>query len=492
MQKEKMNKKNKGITLIALIITIIVMLILVGVTVTVALNGGLFATAKQATNGTQIAQQNEEQLSNGEIEVEGISYDSIQDYLERDNELGVDLNYYSDAITAINVINNSDYEENEQMTTKDEASVGLYIDENDIPNLVILKDTTLDTTLEPSSDMILNLGGKTLTFNNENSIKVTSCDITIDGSINGSKMIISNEDKKTTLAQVNNGSLTLNGGIYETTSKNVGTETEPNASILVGDNGNLTVNNANIAAEDIGDGTVVGILVEAGGSAVVSNSDIEASAFNSLGNDGIRNKGTMTLNNTNVSGYANYTANAAGTAYATNSRGINNEGIMTLKNCNVYGAHSGIRSPGTLYIDGGIYEGYGHGGIYFAGGNTTSYVKNATIRFTDMKVGYADSVAGTNSAGFYIGGANQIIVYMDNCELYGPRYPAVLRSSGGESNNALYISNSDVNTGEGIYLRNDGSTNKIYIGIGNNFNAEDDAQGAEETDVDYSTLFPNY
>lgn len=46
--------KENGITLIALIITIIVMLILVGVTVSVALNGGLFETAQDAANRTQI------------------------------------------------------------------------------------------------------------------------------------------------------------------------------------------------------------------------------------------------------------------------------------------------------------------------------------------------------------------------------------------------------------------------------------------------------
>ena len=55
-------KKQKGITLIALVITIIVMLILVGVTVTVSLNGGLFTTAKEATSETQIAQEKEELL----------------------------------------------------------------------------------------------------------------------------------------------------------------------------------------------------------------------------------------------------------------------------------------------------------------------------------------------------------------------------------------------------------------------------------------------
>lgn len=46
-------KKQKGITLIALIITIIVMLILVGVTVTTAINGGLFEKARIAAAGTQ-------------------------------------------------------------------------------------------------------------------------------------------------------------------------------------------------------------------------------------------------------------------------------------------------------------------------------------------------------------------------------------------------------------------------------------------------------
>jgi len=52
-------KNQKGITLIALIITIIVMLILVGVSVTVALNGGLFKTAQEAAKKTETAKQEE-------------------------------------------------------------------------------------------------------------------------------------------------------------------------------------------------------------------------------------------------------------------------------------------------------------------------------------------------------------------------------------------------------------------------------------------------
>ena len=53
----------KGITLIALIITIIVMLILVGVTINVALNGGLFDKAKTASEQTQRETDKEHLLS---------------------------------------------------------------------------------------------------------------------------------------------------------------------------------------------------------------------------------------------------------------------------------------------------------------------------------------------------------------------------------------------------------------------------------------------
>ena len=56
-------RENKGITLVALIITIIVMMILVAVSVTVALDGGLFNTAKKAASETQARAEEEMLLS---------------------------------------------------------------------------------------------------------------------------------------------------------------------------------------------------------------------------------------------------------------------------------------------------------------------------------------------------------------------------------------------------------------------------------------------
>jgi len=76
-------KNSKGITLIALIITIIIMLILVGASVTVALNGGLFNTAKDAQAKTQEERNKELVLDGGQVEIDGEIYNSIEDYINK-------------------------------------------------------------------------------------------------------------------------------------------------------------------------------------------------------------------------------------------------------------------------------------------------------------------------------------------------------------------------------------------------------------------------
>ena len=77
---KKLNKQ-KGITLIALVITIIVMLILVAVTISMAINGGLFEKAGKATGDTKNAMDAEQQLADGRIQIAGKVYESIDDYL---------------------------------------------------------------------------------------------------------------------------------------------------------------------------------------------------------------------------------------------------------------------------------------------------------------------------------------------------------------------------------------------------------------------------
>ena len=75
-----MMKGQKGITLVALVITIIVMLILVGVSVTVAINGGLFDKAKDA--GNQYKDAAAEEAAGNILKNTTGEYISINDYID--------------------------------------------------------------------------------------------------------------------------------------------------------------------------------------------------------------------------------------------------------------------------------------------------------------------------------------------------------------------------------------------------------------------------
>jgi len=110
MQKGKMRQNAKGITLIALIITIIVMLILVGVSVTVALKGGLFSTAQEVTAKTEIERDRELALDEGRIKVNGVWYDSLQKYvdgIESDNQNDTEEGETVEKGTALTVTENA-------------------------------------------------------------------------------------------------------------------------------------------------------------------------------------------------------------------------------------------------------------------------------------------------------------------------------------------------------------------------------------------------
>ena len=72
-------EQNRGITLVALIITIVVMLILVAVSVNVVIKGNLIGTAEKTVEKyNKVA---EEEGNSGVIEIDGKKYNSIEDYI---------------------------------------------------------------------------------------------------------------------------------------------------------------------------------------------------------------------------------------------------------------------------------------------------------------------------------------------------------------------------------------------------------------------------
>ena len=81
-------RKNKGITLVALIITIVVMLILVAVSVNVVIKSNLIGTAEKTVDKYKTAAEEE---GKGEaIEINGKKYASIEDYIEGNEQYDPD------------------------------------------------------------------------------------------------------------------------------------------------------------------------------------------------------------------------------------------------------------------------------------------------------------------------------------------------------------------------------------------------------------------
>ena len=161
--------------------------------------------------------------------------------------------------------------------------------------------------------------------------------------------------------------------------------------------------------------------------------------------------------------------------------GVENGGVCHLKNANISGTHSAVRNDanGKLYVDGGLYTGYSHGGFYFAhGADGVAYVNDATLRdghyegiFTDVFNGSTEGVEILG--GFYMGGGtgdnhSNMTSWLDGCTFDVTNRAFVLRGTDGETNNTVNISNSTVLDAANHPIRIDNDTMRVNIGIGGN------------------------
>ena len=201
---------------------------------------------------------------------------------------------------------------------------------------------------------------------------------------------------------------------------------------------------------------------------------------NNYGNTwGILNLGKTVISNTNIFSDAGNSSAAQDNGYGY-SLGINNGGELKFYSGSVYGTHSGMQnmSDAKLYVYGGTFDGFGHGGIYFCQGpNGEAYVQNATLKSGEYNGKHDSSKFKTWHGGsFYIGGGQDANnsnnkVYMDRCTLSSVSGTVgVLRGTSGETNNQLYISNSTIENGKKIRI--DGK-NKLFVGKGINITETD-------------------
>lgn len=441
--------------------------------------------------------------------------------------LGKRYGYYS-IENAINDINSGNIgASNEEADISDGLPLRLclYTNSRGIPVLELASDIyDITTPLKITKNMILNLNGNTLYFGIGGSLEFTSTvtRAVIDGRINGSaikKLLTETGNTAIEHLVVIDGSVTIKGGTYKNIIVNAQTaamcfnigatggvemsdcdiegETEATLLYTIQNKGVLRMSNCKVKSETI-EAVAVGLYTTTSGRTTLTKCNFEVESVLAAP-IGINNKGTTTMTDcemwagsqgaifdafTNNGGTATlinskiFADSVSGNGDGASATGILSTGNITIKDCEVYGTFSGVCiRDGSSHIDGGIYEGVGHGGFYFNNPGGTSYIEDAIIRNTKYVGRYKnlfDYDTQYNVTAFYVGGGedySNISVYIDNCEIDGGKgNPFVLRGTDGEQNNAVYLSNCKV-SGDGV-IRIDNDTLKLYVGKHNNVTAE--------------------
>ncbi len=145
-----LKNRNKGITLIALVITIIILLILAGISISALINQGLFKNAKAAQNATEKAEVEQEKVLN-EYEEEINKYLSNNDIVEEKEIKASDIASAEDK--------NEYYGKRVEYTPMNGATVAnwkiFYADEN---NIYLIADDYVETKYLPNAT---NVKGET-------------------------------------------------------------------------------------------------------------------------------------------------------------------------------------------------------------------------------------------------------------------------------------------------------------------------------------------
>lgn len=242
------------------------------------------------------------------------------------------------------------------------------------------------------------------------------------------------------------------------------------------------------------------------GTVTINKSCIKSDAYNYLAKGIELRAGNLNVNNTSVNATAHEGSSASSTGIGTyngtflhitdstiladstsncieagnNTGGIANGGTAYLENVKIFGNHCAVQNNYKLYVKGGIYTGYCHGGFYFCHGpEGEAFVNDAILRGGHYEgiFDYSNIPDNIKLSTMYIGGgtdenSSNLTAYLDGCffDASDCHRAIVVRGSLGEQNNTLNISNCTLTNGtlnQGT-IRIDNETLKLNIGRGCN------------------------
>ena len=403
--------------------------------------------------------------------------------------------------------------------SQDTAVVSLYVDDNGLPNIVLLQNTSITSGLSFKRNAVLDLNGHKITAELGNpeshayAVLVNrGYSLRIKGQTPGSAIesntgsgpavtllynhigsyleVLGGEyavnAAETTIGACvrNYGNVLLKDMTINATAQKVSGITSGSGSLSLRQNNNIQ--NVTVNVVGLSDFTSA-IDIQNAESTLISNCHLYANSDTESGRIyGIYLDNTSEptiIQNSEIVADSNY--HYADGSYTVLSTGINAGttcSYLLLQNCTVKGCHASAELHCSTDIVGGSYSSAGHG-VYFSGSNTTHRVKGAEM--DDLYVG-THTNTNQNHVGAYIGGNSGISVYADNTNVSVSNYSWVLRNGSGESDNALYISNSNINN-KTIRI-DDTTTLRLYLGEGNSFDANDTTRPANvvETGADYT------
>lgn len=385
--------------------------------------------------------------------------------------------YYGALHLAVADISNDEIGANATVS-KENAVAGVYTDENGIPVAALLKDSVEDTKTAPYVDMIIKLAGNTLSVNGGVAVDVYGGNVTIDGRVKGSSIVMDYDTNIGRCIQTRTPeSLTVLGGEYVINS----VCTNNSAAIFTACD--TYIDNVTISVNSDSPNYIYGVWAPNHNAITIENSKITVMGETPHVYGVKLTPSTAMVSNCNIYAASPYLPVDDMSDYAYCSHGLtSNSGNTTVKNCNITGSLAAVDVTNAgLFVDGGTYSGYGHGGFYLIGDETNpAYIYNATIVNLDENPGgYETLEEMTNEAGIYIGGSNSVdtpssfnfITYMDNCKILNTRQAIVIRGTVGEAGHRVYVSNININ--DGSYIRIDSDTHKLFVGENCNFDNDD-------------------